>query len=456
MSSKLMYRNILITQEQRLFFLIFCALSGVKGMVISMKHNLSRYFQFLLIVLAAGSIYPLIYLRSNYQETILSVFGISLENLNAIYSALGIVFIIGYFPSGWLADKFSAKKLISFSLLICGLAGLWFAQIPSFQMVLVIFVIWGVFSVFTFWSAHLKMVKLIARKEEEGRFFGILDGGRGAVEAILAMIALFIFTNVSGGDGAGTVEALQGVIYLYSFAMLIMSVLILLFVKESSKSSKEEKVVEVLKNYTINLNAQTLKKIIWNKYVWLMGSIIFMGYTIAWMIFYLGGFLQTNIEVNAIRVAQVMVVSLWMRPIGGIVGGCLADKFNKNLILGCALGLAVIGLLALALTPPTVASQLFFEVIIIFVSLMIHTVRGLYWSLLGDCKIDDSVLGLSIGFISLLGYIPDFVAPFVSTLLLTMFGSSIGQNAFFIFGAIMGVVGIILVIIFNGILKHET
>ena len=148
--------------------------------------------------------------------------------------------------------------------------------------------------------------------------------------------------------------------------------------------------------------------------------------------------MQTNIEVSVIRVAQVMVVSLWMRPTGGTAGEFLADKFNKNLILGCALGLAVIGLLALAFVP-TSAPQLFFEAVIIFISLMINTVHGLYWSLLGNCKIDDSMLGLSIGFISLLGYILDFAAPFVSTLLLTMFGSSIGQNAFFIFGAVMGV-----------------
>ena len=419
-----------------------------------MKHNSNRYFQFLLIVLAAGSIYPLIYLRSNYQETILEVFGISLENLNAIYSTLGIAFIIGYFPSGWIADKFSAKKLMSLSLFICGLAGLWFAQIPSFQMVLVIFIIWGIFSVFTFWSAHLKMVKLIAKKEEEGRFFGILDGGRGAVEAILAMVALFIFTRISGGDGSGNVEALQGVIYLYSFVMLLMSVLVLLFVKDGSKASQNKEVIENSNKAKIKLDAKTLKKIVGNKNVWLMGSIIFMGYTVAWMIFYLGGFLQTNIGVSAIRVSQVMVISLWMRPIGGSVGGFLADKFNKSLILSGAFGFSVIGLLALALVP-AIAPQLFFEAVIVFISLMINTVRGLYWSLLGDCKIDDSVLGLSIGFISLLGYLPDFFTPLISTMFLTMFGSFRGQNAFFVFGAIMGVFGILLVIVFNRSLKQK-
>jgi len=419
------------------------------------ESNFKRYFQFLLIVLAAGSIYPLIYLRGNYQETILEVFGITLEQLNFIYSALGIAFIAGYFPSGWLADKFSAKKLISLSLLVCGLAGLWFAQIPSYNTVLIIFVIWGIFSVFTFWSSHLKIVKLIAKKEEEGRFFGILDGGRGVVEAVLATIALLIFTNVSGGYDERNFEALQSVIYMYAFVMIAVSVLIFIFVQDDSKSPKASEISNEPKAPAAQLNAETLKKIVGNKYVWIMGSIIFMSYSLVWTVFFLGGFLQTNVEISAIRVGQVMVISLWMRPVGGIIGGILADKFGKGKILGTALAFGAAGLLALSLVPVATTPQFFFEATVIFVSLMIYTIRGLYWSLLGDCKIDESVLGLSIGFISLLGYLPDFIVPMVSTALLTMFGGYAGQNAFFVFGAIMGTLGILMIIVFSTSLKKE-
>jgi len=39
--------------------------------------KLRRYFQFALVVLAAGAIYLLVYLRTNYQESILEVFGMS-------------------------------------------------------------------------------------------------------------------------------------------------------------------------------------------------------------------------------------------------------------------------------------------------------------------------------------------------------------------------------------------
>ena len=148
--------------------------------------KLQRYFQFFLVVLAAGAIFPIIYLRTNYQETLLEVFGITLQQLNTIYSVLGIVWVAGYLPSGVISDKFSAKNLLVVSLLGTAAGGFWFARIPGFGGVAVIYGIWGLFSVFTFWSAHMKIVKLLSTRSEEGRFFGILDGGRGVVEALLA------------------------------------------------------------------------------------------------------------------------------------------------------------------------------------------------------------------------------------------------------------------------------
>ena len=162
------------------------------------NQQLKRYLQFFLVVLAAGAIFPIIYLRTYYQETMLEVFGITLQQLNTIYSILGLVWVAGYLPSGLLSDKFSAKNLLVISLLGTALGGFWFAQVPGFGGVAVIYGIWGIFSVFTFWSAHMKIVKLLSTRNEEGRFFGILDGGRGVVEALMASFALFIFSRILG------------------------------------------------------------------------------------------------------------------------------------------------------------------------------------------------------------------------------------------------------------------
>jgi sugar phosphate permease len=424
-------------------------------MIFMAEKNYKRYFQFFLIVLAAGSIFPLIYLKTNYQETILEVYGITLGQLNGIFSVLGITYLVGYFPSGWLADKFSAKKLLFLSLLVCGVTGLWFAQVPSYSMVLVIFGIWGFFSVFTFWAAHLKLVKLIAKKEEEGRFFGALDGGRGLVEAILASIALFIFSNVLG-DSTALVhkkEALQYVVYMYSAALISVSFLILIFVEEDKSSSKKEALSKAAET-SKKMNLKDFKQIFSNKFIWMLGGIIFLSYIVTWAVYYQGGFLQTNIKIDAATVGQVTVLMLWMRPIGGILGGFLGDKFGKSNILMIALALSATFLIAISILPITMP-HIYFKIQVIMIGLMLYTVRGLYWSLLGDCKVDKKILGLAIGVISLIGYLPDILMPLVNNVLFNTYGPNGGYNGYFIFCAGSAILAIFMTLIFRISVKKQ-
>ena len=343
------------------------------------KGNLARYFQFALVILAGGSIFPLVYLKAQYQETILEVFSMSMGQMNTIYTILGFVFLIGYFPSGVLCDKFSAKKLLAVSLLGTAAGGFWFAQIPSYGSVLMIFAIWGFSSVFTFWGAHLKITKMLAKEGEEGRFFGILDGGRGLVEAALASIALVIFTSVlsSSIDLTDKEQALASVIYMYSLALVITAVLIIIFVKEDKNAAAAAKSSEDSK-----IKLSDIGKVFKNKFVYLHGFVIFAGYTIFWTSYYIGGYLQTSLNFDAVTVGSMMVGLLWMRPIGGVLGGILADKLGQaNTIAAGMLG-GVVCLGALVVVPGTLPTYVI-TVLVMVTGLFCYLIRGTYWSLLG-------------------------------------------------------------------------
>ena len=109
------------------------------------------------------------------------------------YSMLGVVYAVSYLPSGWLADRVAPRILISFSLYLTGALGFLYSTAPAFPVLIVIFGCWGVSTGLTFWSAVIKRVNSIATDSERGRFFGMLDGGRGLVEASLAFIAVSVF-----------------------------------------------------------------------------------------------------------------------------------------------------------------------------------------------------------------------------------------------------------------------
>ena len=416
------------------------------------KSKLRRYFQFLLVVIAAGSIYPLIYIRTGYQQTVLDVFGIEMSQLNILYTALGFTFVAGYFPSGWLADKFSAKWLLAISMFATSMGGFWFAQIPSYNSVVIIFIIWGFFSVFTFWSAHMKLVKLLSTPAEEGRFFGILDGGRGLIEAILAAIAVIIFAALIGGGGGGQEDprgALQGVIYMYAITMLLVSVLIGIFVKEDKNEAKAAKAKKaVRKKVTLKDTMEVFK----NKFVYALGAVICMGYFVTWSQFFMGGFLETSVGVSAVTVATVMMIFVWMRPVGGILGGFLADKIGKINVVGGSIALASVCLILLALMPRDVNQAVFF-IIVIAAGLFIFCIRGTYWSLLGDVRVSKMNMGLAIGYISFFGYLPDILAPQASNFAFGNFAD--GNAAYFIITAIIGAIGVLVCLFFKKITKNQ-
>jgi len=415
--------------------------------------QIRKYFQLILVVLAAGSIYPLIFLKQGYQESILQVFNMTLPQLNTMYSVIGLVFVFGYAPSGYLSDVFSAKKLLAVSLFFTGLGGLWFAQIPSYDHVVLIFGLWGIFSVFTFWSAHMKIVRLLGNDDEQGKFFGILDGGRGLVEALLASVALFIFSGILGSsvNVVDKREALIAVIYMYSAVLIIVSVLVMLFVQDDkklikAKGDKTDKSDKFQWSY--------VKMLFKDKNVYLHGGIIFMGYIVFWTVYYIGGFLESNVGLSSVTVASIMVVVLWMRPIGGFLGGLLADKFGRTKIQMIALVIASTCLIVAALLPVALGKAVFFPLVVIL-AIFFYTIRGTYWSLLGDYKLEAFILGTAIGVVSFIGYLPDVLIPIFNTFLWNTFGPNGGYNAYFIASGLFGFIGVILVYVFAKTTKKK-
>ena len=101
-------------------------------MLSSRSAALRSYSQLALIIVAAGAIYPLLYLRQNFELSILEAFNISQTQLRYCSSMLGFIFMITYIPSGWLADRVSSRKLLAYSLLATGLLGIWFSTMPSY------------------------------------------------------------------------------------------------------------------------------------------------------------------------------------------------------------------------------------------------------------------------------------------------------------------------------------
>lgn len=113
-------------------------------------------------------------------------------------------------------------------------------------------------------------------------------------------------------------------------------------------------------------------------------------------------------------------LKLWMRPIGGIGGGFVGDRFGTLNVLGAALFCAALAFVALIVFPSFNQIVLLAGVVIV-IGLLTYAVRGLYWSVLERCDVPARVTGLAIGIVSLLGYSPDVFLPLLNGWLTTAY-----------------------------------
>ena len=396
--------------------------------------NFRSYSQLALIVVAAGAIYPLLYLRQNFELSILEAFSITQTQLRYCSSMLGIIFMVTYIPSGWLADRFSSRKLLSFSLLATALLGLWFSTMPSYSSLLVIYGAWGVATGLTFWSAHIKLVAMLADKDQQGRFFGILDGGRGLVEALLATFAIALFAYILSQDAGATKMALQQVIYLYVAVLLVVSPLVYWLLDDREEDT------DISEESTKSVFIDDLKDVLSRREIWLCAICIVCGYQLFYATYSFSAYLQQNFSLTAVMVGYITVAKLWMRPIGGIAAGFIGDWLNPEKVLSILLVLASLSLAMMAFVPASSAALLMIALVLL-IGLLTYGVRGLYWATLGGCNVPNKIKGLAIGIISVIGYFPEVYLPLLSAPLIENYPGGLGYKIYYLIVATCGLLG---------------
>lgn len=398
--------------------------------------KVQRYLQLLLLMVAAGAIYPMLYLRQVYQPTMLEVFHITDSQLGYLYSSLGTIFLLSYLPSGWLADRIAPRLLICFSLIATGLLGLCYATASSFPVLLLIFGGWGLSTGLTFWAAIIKRVAMLAGAQEQGRFFGFLDGGRGLIEAVLATIALTLFAWHTQTRGGSTADGFKLVVYLYAFLCIALGVL-LAFVKDP-QGAEAAALRDARQGGNVLADLKALAAI---PALWLVAAIVFCGYQVFWATYSFSAYLhEGEIGLSVVAAGAITTLKLWMRPVGGIGGGFLGDRYSQVGVLVVALFLAALSLLGL-MAAPYIASHVLLVFLVLFLGVLTYAIRGVYWSLLDRCKVPPATTGLAIGLISVLGYTPDVFLPLLNGYLTQNFPGIYGYQLYFGYVAAMAALG---------------
>jgi len=396
-----------------------------------MESKRRKYLQILALGIAGGSIYLIPYIRYVFYDWQIEAMGITNMQLGLLTTIYTIGNVILYIPGGIIADKFSTKKSILISLISTTLLTLVYAfAMGSYQLALVVWLLFALTTTFVFWGSLMKTIRLIGDSKEQGFMFGLYYMFNGLTGAAVNTIALK--ATALGADAKGKFFI---AVVAYGIATGVAAILVWLLVKDHKKSADDVKISE----FKFSQVGGLIKK----PSLWIFAILVFTGYAIYSSTSYFTPYLTDVVGVTPEDSGYLSIIRTYLFYILAPVSGILADKVFKStskwfMFLYVILAVLFFG----ALFIPSSASVGLVSFYTLLPGLFGLALYGIIFSIANETRIPAAVMGTAVGIASIIGYAPDFF-------MATMFGKwldkngSAGYNFIFTFLAINCLVGFV-------------
>jgi len=412
----------LVSRPQRILFMLGLVVAGEA--VFILPFHLARFF----------------------RSTLLDITGFTNTELGAAQAAYGVIAMIAYFPGGPIADRFSARKLLAVSLVATGLGGFYMATFPAHTGTTVLFGFWGVSTILLFWAALIRATRDWGGADEQGRAYGILDGGRGLVAALLVSAAVVLFQLFFPDDpSTATLDdkraALRSVVYAYSLTTIAAAVLVWFVVPERGATAAAPRELRpVLANVGQVLRVPS---------VWLLSLIVVCAY-----VGYKGFDNYSLFAVQAwgmdeVEAAKLTALGSWVRPIAALAAGFLGDRLRSSRVIIVAFALLLLSHVYFAFTLPAPSMVWVLVTNILIACAAIYGLRGIYFALFEEAQVPRAVTGTAVGLVSVIGYTPDVFVSLVNGIILDQVPGAPGHQLFYGFLAVFAALGLITAVVFE-------
>jgi sugar phosphate permease len=374
-----------------------------------------------------------------FRPTLLEVFDFTNTQLGDLFAVYGITAMIAYFPGGALADRYPARSLLTASLIATAAGGLFMATIPAALPMAILYGYWGITTILLFWGALIRATREWGGQSSQGLAFGVLEGGRGLVAALVSTLALIVFAAIMPGNldlASDEVRrtGMQSIIAVYSVAAVATAVLTWMTVPVPDPA-----------NYRRDNPMHGMSIVLRSPLIWAQAAIVICAYCGYKGLDNYSLYAVQVLGMDEVQGAALATWGAWVRPFAAIAAGLVADRFSASRSIGVTFGVLVAAYLALAyLVPDTEGLRLVYANL--FVSFFaVFALRGIYFALLEENRTPAFVTGAAVGLVSLIGYTPEvFFAP-ISGRILDANPGLVGFQHYFLFLAAIAALGILVV-----------
>ncbi|TWC31729.1 sugar phosphate permease [Pseudomonas sp. SJZ079] len=389
----------------------------------------AKWFRFLVLILGGGTIYKLGSLKDAFYVPMQEFMGLSHTEIGTLMSVNAIVATVLFVVGGMLADRFDTRKLIPLGLIGTGGLGLYLATFPGFDRLLIVFGLFAICADCIFWPSLLKAIKNLGDDNEQGRMFGLLEGGRGVVDTLIAFSALGVFVVMGSGEAG-----LKSAILFYATIDILAGILTWFLLTDRASQSTA----------TPRSGLSGLLEAVRVPGVWLVSCNVFMVYIVYCGLTYFIPYLKDMYELPVALVGAYGIINQYfLKVLGGPAGGFLADKRCKSSARYMRWAfLALLPVMAVIMLIPKGSSFIFAGMAAtLSFALIVFTMRGVFWAPMSEVGIAPHITGSAFGIGCLIGYAPGMFAYVIYGSILDSFPGQQGYDYVFSLMSLLAVIG---------------
>ena len=362
-----------------------------------------RWILMLVLGFSGGVIFLLPFLREWLYKPLSDALQLNNTEFGMLMSVFGITSMLAYVPGGWVADRYSPRKLITLSLTIMGALGLYFSTFPGYRASLLIHAGWGVAITLMFWASMIRVTRGWAPPDQQGRAFGILETTRGVAEMAAngSLLAIFVWLG-------STNQAVSTVIVVLSMLTIGLGI-VSWFVIEDTAAGRDD---------ADEVSLADVRKVLGMPVVWLIALVILAAYSAYWTSFYFTPYATDVFLVSAGMAGAVSIARMWLKPGAAVLAGFAADRFGIARTTVVLFVVLIVSFGLFSVTPANPAIVWLMLINIAIAAIAIFALRGIYFALLEEGGVPVAVTGTAGGVVSLIGYTPDIYMPYIGGVLL--------------------------------------
>lgn len=339
--------------------------------------------------------YSFPYVRYVFYDQQIAAMKITNTQSGYLMTIYGITMLVSMIPGGILADKFSVKKSLVWSILGSVVMIIIYALTMNFTVACIVWFGVGLTTNFAFWCAITKAVGMIGSVEQQGICYGIYYAASGIISAILNAICLYV-SSFEKDPAKSFILAM----WVMAVGTFLAALLVVFFFKEKNgnfSTSEEDK-----------FKFQYIGAVLKNPLTWLVSLLVFCSYGLYTSVSYFSPYLTDVLGISLVSSSIIGIVRSNLMNLLSPIGGYFVDKVFKSSTRWYIVAFSITSLIYIGvmLMPSSVGSG-----VATFVSLLPSAVAmmlyGVIWSCLKECKFSPVYTGTIIGIASIIGYLPD-------------------------------------------------